>query len=181
MSDAHPRRTGSTRRRDRAMNSAAPHRSLPRNDERRARRGRKHARQSYRRDLDDASQAMPADGWLDAGVGGPSAPISAASPRAASPPPRRRGSCRRCASSTSSSMPRACAPTIRPGTLDSPRQGRSLPKTMSEAETGRLLDRAAPKRCESAGGDARGQAHACAGRGALRDGPARLRAGRACR
>ncbi|RAZ86563.1 recombinase XerD [Mesorhizobium hawassense] len=29
------------------------------------------------------------------------------------------------------------------GTLDSPRKGRPLPKTMSEAETGRLLDRAA--------------------------------------
>src|SRR5690606_8003063 len=29
------------------------------------------------------------------------------------------------------------------GTLDSPRKGRPLPKTMSEAETGRLIDRAA--------------------------------------
>ena len=29
------------------------------------------------------------------------------------------------------------------GTLDSPRKGRSLPKTMSEADTGRLIDRAA--------------------------------------
>ncbi len=29
------------------------------------------------------------------------------------------------------------------GTLDAPRKGRPLPKTMSEADTGRLLDRAA--------------------------------------
>ncbi|MBZ9989511.1 site-specific tyrosine recombinase XerD [Mesorhizobium sp. BH1-1-5] len=35
------------------------------------------------------------------------------------------------------------------GTLDSPRKGRPLPKTMSEAETGRLLDRAAQEAGES--------------------------------
>jgi integrase/recombinase XerD len=35
------------------------------------------------------------------------------------------------------------------GTLDSPRKGRPLPKTMSEAETGRLLDRAALEAGES--------------------------------
>jgi len=35
------------------------------------------------------------------------------------------------------------------GTLDSPRKGRPLPKTMSEAETGRLLDRAALEASES--------------------------------
>ena len=35
------------------------------------------------------------------------------------------------------------------GTLDSPRKGRPLPKTMSEAETGRLLDRAAQEAGEA--------------------------------
>ena len=35
------------------------------------------------------------------------------------------------------------------GTLDSPRKGRPLPKTMTEAETGRLLDRAALEAAES--------------------------------
>ncbi|WP_296746338.1 site-specific tyrosine recombinase XerD [Mesorhizobium sp.] len=40
------------------------------------------------------------------------------------------------------------------GTLDSPRKGRPLPKTMSEAETGRLLDRAALEAGEAQpGGD----------------------------
>ncbi|MGB3391494.1 MAG: site-specific tyrosine recombinase XerD [Pseudaminobacter sp.] len=40
------------------------------------------------------------------------------------------------------------------GTLDSPRKDRSLPKTMSEAETGRLLDRAATEANDPALGDA---------------------------
>jgi len=41
------------------------------------------------------------------------------------------------------------------GTLDSPRKDRSLPKTMSEEETGRLLDRAALEAAEAGtGGDA---------------------------
>lgn len=42
------------------------------------------------------------------------------------------------------------------GTLDSPKKDRSLPKTMSEAETGRLLDRAATEAADpaqAAGGD----------------------------
>ncbi|GLS30626.1 tyrosine recombinase XerD subunit [Mesorhizobium albiziae] len=39
------------------------------------------------------------------------------------------------------------------GTLDSPRKERSLPKTMSEAETGRLLDRAAIEAVDTALGD----------------------------
>ncbi|MET3519239.1 site-specific tyrosine recombinase XerD [Mesorhizobium abyssinicae] len=39
------------------------------------------------------------------------------------------------------------------GTLDSPRKGRPLPKTMSEAETGRLIDRAATEAGEADGGD----------------------------
>lgn len=37
------------------------------------------------------------------------------------------------------------------GILDSPRKNRPLPKTMSEAETGRLLDRAAMEAADSAG------------------------------
>jgi len=39
------------------------------------------------------------------------------------------------------------------GTLDSPKKDRPLPKTMSEAETGRLLDRAATEASEAAEGD----------------------------
>ncbi len=39
------------------------------------------------------------------------------------------------------------------GTLDSPRKGRALPKTMSEAETGRLLDRAAAEAADASLGD----------------------------
>ncbi|MGX5845826.1 site-specific tyrosine recombinase XerD [Mesorhizobium sp. PL10] len=39
------------------------------------------------------------------------------------------------------------------GTLDSPKKGRPLPKTMSEADTGRLLDRAALEAGDGASGD----------------------------
>ena len=39
------------------------------------------------------------------------------------------------------------------GTLDSPRKDRPLPKTMSEAETGRLLDRAALEAADAAAND----------------------------
>ena len=39
------------------------------------------------------------------------------------------------------------------GTLDSPKKGRPLPKTMSEAETGRLIDRAAAEADEAGDGD----------------------------
>jgi integrase/recombinase XerD len=40
------------------------------------------------------------------------------------------------------------------GTLDSPRKVRPLPKTLSESETGRLLDRAAEEAADDAAGDA---------------------------
>ena len=76
---------------------------------------------------------------------------------------------------------RACARDDPTGTLDSPRKGRPLPKTMSEAETGRLLDRAARgSRCAAlpAMPTHAGAAPACAGRGALRHRPARFRTGR---
>ncbi|MBN9252453.1 MAG: tyrosine recombinase, partial [Mesorhizobium sp.] len=46
---------------------------------------------------------------------------------------------------------RAADPT---GTLDSPKRGRPLPKTMSEAETGRLLDRAAAEAADASPGQA---------------------------
>ena len=39
------------------------------------------------------------------------------------------------------------------GTLDSPKKGRPLPKTMSEAETGRLIDRAALEAADTGSGD----------------------------
>src|SRR4051794_20805036 len=39
------------------------------------------------------------------------------------------------------------------GTLDSPKKGRPLPKTMSEADTGRLLDRAALETGDAVNGD----------------------------
>ena len=134
---------------------------------------------SYRRDLEDASRD-------DRAAGSPtpppptSAPISATSPHAGFAPTsqaRKLSALRQFYKFLYAEGLRADDPT---GTLDSPRKDRPLPKTMSEAETGRLLDRAALEAGEARGdGDAAaGTAHACAGRGALRHRPARLRTGR---
>ena len=131
---------------------------------------------SYRRDLEDASQAT--GGRLaDAGVADLRAYLGGLAGQgfAASSQARKLSALRQFFKFLYAENLRSDDPT---GTLDSPRQGRSLPKTMTEAETGRLLDRAALEALESGGGDAGGQAHACAGGSPLRDRPACFRAGR---
>ncbi|TPI18746.1 site-specific tyrosine recombinase XerD, partial [Mesorhizobium sp. B4-1-1] len=96
---------------------------------------------SYRRDLEDASEAIggglagagPADirAYLDDIAARGFAPTSQA---------RKLSAIRQFFKFLYAEGLRGDDPT---GTLDSPRKGRPLPKTMSEAETGRLLDRAA--------------------------------------
>ncbi len=97
--------------------------------------------QSYRRDLEDAAgqieaglaQASTAD--LRVYLAGIAAQGFAASSQA-----RRLSALRQFYKFLYAEGLRGDDPT---GTLDSPRKGRALPKIMSEAETGRLLDRAA--------------------------------------
>ncbi|KQZ14741.1 recombinase XerD [Mesorhizobium sp. Root554] len=95
---------------------------------------------SYRRDLDDAAgeianlaNASSADlrAYLDSIAARGFAPTSQA---------RKLSALRQFFKFLYAEGLRADDPT---GTLDSPRKGRPLPKTMGEAETGRLLDRAA--------------------------------------
>lgn len=96
---------------------------------------------SYRRDLEDAS----------AGIGGGLAAATSADIRAylddiaargfaATSQARKLSAIRQFFKFLYAEGLRGDDPT---GTLDSPRKGRPLPKTMSEADTGRLLDRAA--------------------------------------
>jgi integrase/recombinase XerD len=96
---------------------------------------------SYRRDLEDASQAIkgglagaaPADirAYLD---------DIAARGFAATSQARKLSAIRQFFKFLYAEGLRGDDPT---GTLDSPKKGRPLPKTMSEADTGRLIDRAA--------------------------------------
>jgi len=102
---------------------------------------------SYRRDLEDASQAT--GGRLaDAGVADLRAYLGGLAGQgfAASSQARKLSSLRQFFKFLYAENLRTDDPT---GTLDSPRQGRSLPKTMTEAEAGRLLDRAALEALES--------------------------------
>ncbi|RLP23981.1 site-specific tyrosine recombinase XerD [Mesorhizobium sp. YM1C-6-2] len=107
---------------------------------------------SYRRDLDDASatikgglaDATSAD--IRAYIGGIAAQGFAASSQA-----RKLSTLRQFFKFLYAENLRPDDPT---GTLDSPRRDRSLPKSMAEAETGRLLDRAALEASEA--GDAVG-------------------------
>ncbi|MBZ9851059.1 site-specific tyrosine recombinase XerD [Mesorhizobium sp. CA14] len=102
---------------------------------------------SYRRDLEDASEAIkgglagagPADirAYLDDIAARGFAPTSQA---------RKLSAIRQFFKFLYAEGLRGDDPT---GTLDSPRKGRPLPKTMSEAETGRLLDRAAQEAAEA--------------------------------
>ncbi|MBZ9759846.1 site-specific tyrosine recombinase XerD [Mesorhizobium sp. CA8] len=102
---------------------------------------------SYRRDLEDASEAIkgglagagPADirAYLDDIAARGFAPTSQA---------RKLSAIRQFFKFLYAEGLRGDDPT---GTLDSPRKGRPLPKTMSEAETGRLLDRAAQEAAET--------------------------------
>lgn len=106
---------------------------------------------SYRRDLEDAS----------AGIGGGLAAAGAADIRAylddiaargfaATSQARKLSAIRQFFKFLYAEGLRGDDPT---GTLDSPKKGRPLPKTMSEADTGRLIDRAAEEARDASPGD----------------------------
>ena len=96
---------------------------------------------SYRRDLEDASQEI--DGGLaSAGASEIRSYLDDIAERGFAPTSQARklSAIRQFFKFLYAEGLRGDDPT---GTLDSPKKGRSLPKTMSEAETGRLIDRAA--------------------------------------
>jgi integrase/recombinase XerD len=97
--------------------------------------------QSYRRDLEDAAQAIGGS-LAKAGNADIRAYLGSIAARgfAASSQARKLSALRQFFKFLYAEGLRGDDPT---GTLDSPRKERSLPKTMAEAETGRLLDRAA--------------------------------------
>ncbi|RWA68895.1 site-specific tyrosine recombinase XerD [Mesorhizobium sp.] len=96
---------------------------------------------SYRRDLEDASEAI-GGGLAGAGAADIRAYLDDIAARGFAPTSQARklSAIRRFFKFLYAEGLRGDDPT---GTLDSPRKGRPLPKTMTEAETGRLLDRAA--------------------------------------
>ncbi len=96
---------------------------------------------SYRRDLEDASEAIKG-GLAGAGSSDIRAYLDDIAARGFAPTSQARklSAIRQFFKFLYAEGLRGDDPT---GTLDSPRKGRPLPKTMSEAETGRLLDRAA--------------------------------------
>ena len=102
---------------------------------------------SYRRDLDDASTTV-AGGLASAGNADIRAYLDGLAARgfAASSQARKLSTLRQFFKFLYTENLRADDPT---GTLDSPRKERSLPKTLAEAETGRLLDRAAAEAGEA--------------------------------
>jgi integrase/recombinase XerD len=106
---------------------------------------------SYRRDLEDASGAI--DGGL---AGAAAADIRAylddiaARGFAATSQARKLSAIRQFFKFLYAEGLRGDDPT---GTLDSPKKGRPLPKTMSEADTGRLIDRAALEAGDVSSGD----------------------------
>ncbi|MER9292895.1 site-specific tyrosine recombinase XerD [Mesorhizobium sp. M0518] len=106
---------------------------------------------SYRRDLEDASGAI--DGGL---AGAAAADIGAylddiaARGFAATSQARKLSAIRQFFKFLYAEGLRGDDPT---GTLDSPKKGRPLPKTMSEADTGRLIDRAALEAGDVSSGD----------------------------
>ena len=102
---------------------------------------------SYRRDLEDASEAIKG-GLAGAGSADIRAYLDDIAARGFAPTSQARklSAIRQFFKFLYGEGLRGDDPT---GTLDSPRKGRPLPKTMSEAETGRLLDRAAREAGES--------------------------------
>ncbi|PWK64615.1 site-specific tyrosine recombinase XerD [Aminobacter sp. AP02] len=107
---------------------------------------------SYRRDLEDASEHL--GGHLaDADSAGIRSYLDDIAGRgfAATSQARKLSALRQFFRFLYAEGLRADDPT---GILDSPRKDRPLPKTMSEAETGRLLDRAATEASDPAGSDA---------------------------
>jgi integrase/recombinase XerD len=107
---------------------------------------------SYRRDLEDASSEI-AGGLAGAGTSAIRAYLDgvAAQGFAATSQARKLSVLRQFFKFLYAEGLRGDDPT---GTLDSPKKGRPLPKTMSEAETGRLLDRAAAEAAEASSGKA---------------------------
>ncbi|TKB16097.1 MAG: site-specific tyrosine recombinase XerD [Mesorhizobium sp.] len=103
---------------------------------------------SYRRDLEDASASI-GGGLAGAGAADIRAYLDDIAARGFAPTSQARklSAIRQFFKFLYAEGLRGDDPT---GTLDSPKKGRPLPKTMTEAETGRLLDRAA----EEAGGAA---------------------------
>ncbi|HEY4192766.1 MAG TPA: site-specific tyrosine recombinase XerD [Mesorhizobium sp.] len=106
---------------------------------------------SYRRDLEDASEQI-AGGLATAGTGDLRAYLNDIAARgfAATSQARKLSAIRQFYKFLYAEGLRADDPT---GTLDSPRKDRPLPKTMSEADTGRLLDRAALEAGDPAQGE----------------------------
>ena len=102
---------------------------------------------SYRRDLEDASEAIQG-GLAGAGAADIRAYLDDIAARGFAPTSQARklSAIRQFFKFLYAENLRGDDPT---GTLDSPRKGRPLPKTMSEAETGRLLDRAAQEAGDS--------------------------------
>jgi integrase/recombinase XerD len=96
---------------------------------------------SYRRDLEDAARSVPG-GLAGADTAGLRAYLAGIAAQGFAPTSQARklSALRQFFKFLYAEGLRADDPT---GTLDSPRKGRPLPKTMGEAETGRLLDRAA--------------------------------------
>jgi integrase/recombinase XerD len=103
---------------------------------------------SYRRDLDDAAQEI-GGGLAAAGPAEIRAYLDGMAARgfAATTQARKLSAIRQFFRFLYAEGLRADDPT---GTLDSPKKARPLPKTMSEAETGRLLDRAATEAADPA-------------------------------
>ncbi|MBZ9964081.1 site-specific tyrosine recombinase XerD [Mesorhizobium sp. B292B1B] len=106
---------------------------------------------SYRRDLDDASQEIPG-GLAGAGAADIRAYLDDIAARGFAPTSQARklSAIRQFFKFLYAEGLRGDDPT---GTLDSPKKGRPLPKTMSEADTGRLIDRAAQEARDAGLGD----------------------------
>lgn len=106
---------------------------------------------SYRRDLEDASSAIPG-GLADATSNDIRSFLGTLSARgfAASSQARKLSALRQFFRFLYAENLRPDDPT---GTLDSPRRARPLPRTMSEAETGMLMDRAALEAADEDQGD----------------------------
>jgi integrase/recombinase XerD len=106
---------------------------------------------SYRRDLEDASEQIKG-GLAGAGTADLRAYLNDIAARgfATTSQARKLSAIRQFFKFLYAEGLRSDDPT---GTLDSPRKDRPLPKTMSEADTGRLLDRAALEAADPAQGD----------------------------
>jgi integrase/recombinase XerD len=106
---------------------------------------------SYRRDLEDASDAI-GGGLAAAGAADIRAYLDDIAARgfAATSQARKLSAIRQFFKFLYAEGLRGDDPT---GTLDSPKKGRPLPKTMSETETGRLIDRAATEASDAGSDD----------------------------